>query len=143
MHNYQGIYHIWRKEKLWSMKSTCSLQRHKRAALSSLAEHGNMSLLCTRETGECCWIRAWSSQTKDLMKHCCHDPLQSVEQGSGLLDPLLYLNLIVAAFNNWISRPPIKVPLRKEWWDKSQHSELEMGNKQTIFTPEQLDAYQV
>lgn len=46
------------------------------------------------------WVRALSSQTEDLMKCFYYDTLQPVEQGSWLLDPLLYLNLIVAAFNN-------------------------------------------
>lgn len=31
----------------------------------------------------------------------------------------------------------------EERTDKSQYSQLKMGNKQTIFTQEQLDAYQV
>ncbi|KAM4758972.1 calcium and integrin-binding family member 3 isoform 3-T5 [Cyanocitta cristata] len=57
-----------------------------------------------------------------------------------LPDPLLYLNLIVAAFNNNI-QTTYKGAF-EERTDKSQYSQLKMGNKQTIFTQEQLDAYQ-
>ncbi|XP_073180553.1 calcium and integrin-binding family member 3 isoform X2 [Lepidochelys kempii] len=49
----------------------------------------------------------------------------------------------LAVFNfSYLNIQPSCKDKGKEQWDKNQDSETEMGNKQTIFTPEQLDAYQ-
>lgn len=109
-----------------------------------LGKARKLSLLSTQEPGEWRRVRAPSSHTEGSVKCSCYGTLQPVAQGSRSLDPLLHLNLIVAAFNNWMNiQAAYKGAFGKGCWDKNQQPEAEMGNKQTIFTQAQLDAYHV